>query len=268
MAVNFNGASYNSNNLDINFNGCAVCTMLDNGIFVYDRQDTCNLNMLYGCGQLSGPATDATYGANTYWTKPNRYVCLPTSVTCGYQLIAVSDGWTAYNLWADLFFQMHSNIRIDSGTWRHVYATGGCPLCYAFYGDVTAYFHAGFCIIATNFGTLCNKLIDLPAVSQYWTNLWTCWKPFTANPTLCLCNPSMQATMRTPVTGSGLVWGAFDGTYIDTGRVCAHPLDVWVSYEPRYLVVCYNSGIGTRTYSIGNNGSCPGATAWINMCYS
>lgn len=259
MAVNFNGTSLVASNTahNINFNGCTVCTVLQDGKFVFDRQDTSNLNMLYGCDQHSVLATDA------WFVKPARYVCLPTSITKGYQLWAANDGFTAYCMWADIFFQMHSNIRIDSGTWRHIYANGGCPLCYSVVGRAAAYFCGTFCA-HTNFNSdynfaLCN-------VSQSWSNLWTCWKPFTATPTICLCNPNIQATMRTPIFSTGYIWGAFDGTYVSTAYTCIIPLDSWVAYQPQQLVVCYSAGV-SRTFNIANNGCCPGATAWINMCF-
>lgn len=275
MAINFNGTTITSTNdypyYHINFNGCSVCTVLNNGQFVWDRQcvELNNNTLLYGYNQTSGPACNL--GANTcgYYTKPARYICVPVSLTKGYQLLVANDCWTAYNLWADTFFQMHSNVRIDDPNgWHHVYAAGGCPLCYSFVGCITAYSCVGFCVVSTNFGTLCQKLIPLPGVVQQWTNLWTCWKPFTANPTLCLCNPSMQATMRTPGIGSGLIWGAFDGTYTATGCTCIHPIDVWVAYYPQTLVVCYNSGV-TRNYPITIQGCCPGLHYQsINMCFS
>lgn len=254
MAVNFNGASYNSNNLDINFNGCAVCTMLDNGIFVYDRQDTSNLNMLYGYNQISG--------ANAY-RKPNRYLCMPTSLSVCCNVFATSGAWSNWYLCAAMFWQMHSNIRLDSGTWRHIYAAGGCPLCYSVVGNAYAYLDIAFCVVSTNLGTSWNYCWNLPPTCQSWTNLWTCWKPMGTTPTICVCNPSMQANIIGPSCTSGLVGGVFAG-----GVNCVVPRDIWVAYEPLQLVVCYNSGIGTRTYNIANNGCCPGATAWINMCFS
>lgn len=255
MAVNFNGTSLVASNLDhnINFNGCTVCTVVDNnGYIVFDRQDATNLNMLYGQNQLSGPDG---------FRKPNRYVCLPTYVAMCCQVFATSGAWSNWWLCAAMHFWMCANIRLDSGTWRHIYANGGCPRTYQVMGNAYAYLCTDWCVESTNLGTSWKYYYQLPPTCQTWTNLWTCVKSFEATPTIWLCNPAMCAWVIGPTLTSGLVGGVYAG-----GVNYAVPRDVWVAYEP--LILRVNYGNATRDYNIANNGCCAGATAWINMCYS